>query len=167
MPDALINHSFWSFAVAYYTPEKEKILLGLQDDHGLDCCWLLFCVWLSQKNKVLPLPESNPVYQCIKDWSKQVIEPIRYLRQRLKEPVEKCAITQGYKFRQQIKHLELWAENRYMYWLYCSADFYLNSTDSKQLVRINTNCYINYYTELTTINRKLKKELEQWLRLAH
>lgn len=167
MLSSLIDNEFWSFAVAYYTPEKEQILLALQDDYGLDCCWLLFCVWLSQNNKVLPLPEDNPVHQHIKGWNKQIIEPIRRVRQRLKVPVVKYAITQGYKLRQQIKHLELWAENRFMYWLYCSAACYMETSEDKALLRHNIDCYIKHYAGLSTINRKLKKQLEQWLVLVH
>jgi len=108
-----LENSLWDYACQVYSQAGvEAELLALQDDHGADINLILQAMWLASEGKVW-------AQACIPNdydkWMEEQVLPLRQMRRSMK------ADWAGYEdFRQQVKKLELKAEQ------YALASLYLN-----------------------------------------
>ncbi len=75
----------WTFAVAAYA-EAGDACLALQDGYGVDVPLLLFAAWIGQARGV-PLDAARVAEAdgWIRDWRREVVQPLRAVRRRLKD----------------------------------------------------------------------------------
>lgn len=115
-----LDNALWQYACRIYSQAgMEAALLDLQDEHGADINLILQALWLASEGL-----EWTP--QCITDdydkWVKEQVIPIRTMRRSLKTDwVEQR--DEGFEdFRQQVKRLELQAEQYALAMLFLSGD---------------------------------------------
>jgi uncharacterized protein (TIGR02444 family) len=123
-----LQNPLWEFACQVYSQaEMEAELLVLQDEHGADINLILQALWLASEG-IEWMPE------CIADdyqpWVTEQVIPIRNMRRRLKTQwVEQRGL--GFEdFRQQVKKLELQAEQ------YALAVLYVHNATNNSEVKL-------------------------------
>jgi uncharacterized protein (TIGR02444 family) len=103
-----LDNGLWQYACQVYSQAGvEAALLALQDDHGADINLILQALWLASEGK-------QWAETCIPNeydqWMKEKVLPLRQMRRSMKvDWVEKRG-SQYEDFRQQVKKLELKAE---------------------------------------------------------
>ena len=129
--DSIINEHFatkvddnplWQYACQVYSQAgMEAALLNLQDAHGADINLILHALWLASKG-------IEWTSECIpadyEKWVAEQVIPIRTMRRRLKTDWVELRDVAYENFRQQVKALELKAEQYALAMLYqqaCSA----------------------------------------------
>lgn len=104
-PHANQHNPLWQYSLTVYQrPAVEGLLLGLQDDFGLDINLLLSSCWLASMGARLTAEVAAQELRLSEEWRQQCIEPLRSLRRFLKGQPQ----PQG--FRGEVKALELAAE---------------------------------------------------------
>ncbi|MCI4662157.1 MAG: TIGR02444 family protein [Neomegalonema sp.] len=99
---------FWPFATALYQdPATAQALMRLQDEANCDVLLILFALWKGQFHGQIPPPCWDAILASAQPWRRDVIEPLRAIRRRMK--------TQDYRLpsapiREQVKQAELAAE---------------------------------------------------------
>lgn len=79
------THPAWDFVTRLYAaPGVAPACLDLQERHGIDVTFLLFCLWRGSVSET-PLGEHMPVLAAAaREWHETVVLPIRVARRRLK-----------------------------------------------------------------------------------
>ena len=112
-PDAA--RDFWSWAIRVYAaPGVAENCLSLQDEHGQCVPLLLWAAWAASQGRRI---EESAVIQGVelaRQWSGEVISPLRALRRRLKSPVSSGDEATRLPLREKIKSTELDAERALM-----------------------------------------------------
>ena len=106
--DEFPDDPFWGFSLAtYLRPEVATVCLGLQDRHGVDVNMVLFCCWVGASGGgTLSGAEMDAALAAAGPWQRDVIVPLRSLRQDLKGSGK-----EGEKYRQQVAAAEIDAEH--------------------------------------------------------
>lgn len=105
---------FWDFTLDFYGGEGvSETLVRLQDECGLDVNLLLLAVWRGLQGRALA--DGQAADAAIAVWRRDVTEPLRALRRRLKAAdwtglPEPLRLTAEGPFREQVKAVELAAE---------------------------------------------------------
>lgn len=74
----------WTFAAATYA-EAGEACLALQDSYGVDVPLLLFAAWIGATRGVrLDAAQVAEADGWIRDWRREVVQPLRAVRRRLK-----------------------------------------------------------------------------------
>lgn len=98
----------WSFAsYCYARPGVEAACLRLQAA-GADVCLLLCGLWLEQRGVACDDERLAALKALSEPWQRQVVQPLRELRQSWREPAQLDAAQ--LRLREQVKALELEAE---------------------------------------------------------
>ncbi|MEK1905588.1 MAG: TIGR02444 family protein [Pseudomonas sp.] len=98
----------WSFASCCYArPGAETACLQLQAA-GADVCLLLCGVWLEGRGVACEEPRVAQLLAISEPWQRQVVRPLRELRQGWREAAQLDAAR--LRLREQVKALELEAE---------------------------------------------------------
>ena len=104
----------WDFSVAVYArPGVTGTCLRLQNDHGLDVNLLLFCLWFARQRGSIPQGLLDRVIGHSRNWNRQIVQPLRELRIRMKgnQPLADGMDCGEYRqLRERIKSTELMAE---------------------------------------------------------
>lgn len=135
-----LDNALWQYACRIYSQAgMEAALLNLQDEHGADINLILQALWLTSKGGEWK-PECIPADYG--KWVEEHVIPIRTMRRSLKTDwVERR--DKGYEsFRQQVKKLELQAEQYALAMLFLSGDqlgAIKGRADSQNLQLINHN----------------------------
>lgn len=115
-----LDNPLWQYACQVYSQDGvEAALLALQDDHGADINLILQALWLASEG-------AQWTHACIPNdygkWMAEQVLPLRQMRRSMKTDwVENKGI--GYEdFRQQVKKLELKAEQVALAMLFDSSD---------------------------------------------
>ena len=120
------NNEFWRYSIRFYGEEGiQQICLELQDDYALDVNIVLYCHFLGSRKLGLSSGQMADLQSLIVSWRKQVVSPLRMLRQYLKTDSEATAV------HAKVKLAELAAEQyqQSMMWRY----FVCNSSSIKTL----------------------------------
>jgi uncharacterized protein (TIGR02444 family) len=97
------DDEFWNFSLTVYDRAKETAL-ALQDRHGLDVNFLLFCCWRASEGYSLSERDARAIVDATRPWWENVVEPLRSARRWLKN-VDRPSGTES--LRQRILELEL------------------------------------------------------------
>jgi len=77
--------ALWSFSLATYdAPGVARACIALQDRHELDVNILLFCCWAGARGRELTKGKLKRLQEGVADWQKEVVQPLRRVRRRLK-----------------------------------------------------------------------------------
>jgi len=149
------DNGFWVFSLAFYAqPDVATTCLALQDRHGCDVNWLLYCLWLARSRRRFDTEQISAVVEQCAQWRQQVVEPLRAVRRQLKG---RAAVAD---FRERVKTLELDAEQQQQSWMWqaherCSMPD--EQTEQTVLARDNTVCWLQAEGRLFT-----EEAWQQW-----
>ncbi len=126
-----LDNPLWQYACQFYSqPGVEAALLELQDQHGADINLILQALWLASLGKTWSsdcIPEAYPL------WMAQQIQPLRKMRREMK-----LAWPEQEAFRQQVKKLELEAEQYALTMLFLvSSEFSRQKDCEADILEIN------------------------------
>ena len=136
-----LDNPLWRHACQFYAQSGvEQLLLTLQDEHGADINQILQAHWLGTEGKVWDQGCVSEEYVL---WMKQQIQPLRKIRRDMKQQwvVDKGPAFED--FRQQIKKLELQAEQYGLALLYLASQSFIESPVDKAL-EINMRSYARH-----------------------
>jgi uncharacterized protein (TIGR02444 family) len=118
------DHPFWDFSLAVYGSEGvAPACLTLQEAHGVDVNFLLFCCWLAASGRgVVAAEEIARLHEAVAGWHGEIVRGLRAVRKRLKEPLggEDRALAQS--LRQRVQKIEIDAEHIEQLMLGAAAD---------------------------------------------
>ncbi len=104
---------FWDFSLEVYGREGvAPACLGLQNRHGIDVNFLLFCCWLGRAGHgALGEAEIARLHEVVLSWHRDVVRGLRAVRRRLKSNAE--AVPGGLReaLRRQVARIEIDAEH--------------------------------------------------------
>lgn len=106
--------SLWDFALAFYAqPQVAEICLQLQDEYQANVCLLIGLRWMDAREDYLDETDFTHLKNHIEMWTREVVEPLRSLRRKLKSPIEHIAQDEVQEqLRTVIKNAELLAEKK-------------------------------------------------------
>ena len=101
----------WLFSLNFYSVEGvRESLLAFQDFSGANVNIVLFLLWLASRRKSLSLNEVDEFIGSTNSWNKNVVIPLRKIRQTLKQNDEGIVSENSFLLREKIKILEFEAE---------------------------------------------------------
>ena len=101
----------WLFSLNFYSVEGvRESLLAFQDFSGANVNIVLFLLWLASRRKSLSLNEVDEFIGSTNSWNKNVVIPLRKIRQTLKQNDEGIVSEHSFLLREKIKTLEFEAE---------------------------------------------------------
>jgi uncharacterized protein (TIGR02444 family) len=108
------HQSLWNFALALYARQGvAETCLFLQDQHDANVCLLIGLHWLDAQHRALTLKDSSDLVERTEQWTREVIEPLRKLRRKLKLKFDDFEMDDLQDhIRQTIKQAELLAEKK-------------------------------------------------------
>ncbi len=123
-----LDNELWQYACQVYSQAGvEAALLVLQDDHGADINLILQALWLASEGRLWTEACIPAGYD---QWMKEQVLPLRQMRRSMKvDWVEKRG-PQYEDFRQQVKKLELKAEQQALAMLFHQSNRVLGQEES-------------------------------------
>lgn len=108
------SQALGDFALAFYAqPQVAETCLRLQDEHQANVCLLIAMCWLDARQYHLADEELLALQNHIRGWTQDVVEPLRYLRRRLKLSFETLPQDETQmELRNTLKQAELLAEKK-------------------------------------------------------
>ena len=101
----------WLFSLNFYSVEGvRESLLAFQDFSAANVNIVLFLLWLASRRKSLSLNEVDEFIGSTNSWNKNVVIPLRKIRQTLKQNDEGIVSENSFLLREKIKTLEFEAE---------------------------------------------------------
>lgn len=102
---------FWAFSLGFYDSlEVQQACLALQDEGGVDVNLVLYLLFRAHDGVAFDAAGVAQVDSEVADWRREVVEPLRSLRRRLKPSPFAVEAEGQQKLRNQIKKAELEAE---------------------------------------------------------
>jgi|SRR5579871_6031026 len=102
---------FWNFSLGLYGRHGvAQACIALQDGLGLDVNLLLFCCWHGQANRRLTEENLRRAMATAETWQREVVQPLRAVRRRLKAGVVPIAPAESEALRRKVNDLELEGE---------------------------------------------------------
>lgn len=106
---------FWDWAVKTYGGEGvAEACLNLQDEDGQNVPLLLWAVWMACSGREVNAALAAESAALARNWSDELIAPLRHLRRRLKTAVSMDDEALRLPLREKIKAVELEAERALM-----------------------------------------------------
>ena len=103
--------NFWNFSLQLYRkPGVGQACVALQDGLGLNVNLLLFCCWHGSENRALPEEDIRRAMTEAEGWQRDVIQPLRAVRRRLKAGVAPVSAAECEALRRKVNDLELEGE---------------------------------------------------------
>jgi uncharacterized protein (TIGR02444 family) len=129
------DNPLWQYSLSTYSRRAvEPLLITLQDSHKADVNILLSCGWLGSIGQRLSLDELKSLIDVSATWREQCVQPLRGVRRFLK------GLRGSEVFREQIKALEVEAEQRQQALLYQQCQLLdLSSTQSLDDAAVSDN----------------------------
>jgi len=105
------GNGFWDFSVnAFRTEGVAPALIALQDRAGAHVNLLLFCCWAASEGIAVDMPLLRQAMNAASAWQREIVEPLRALRRRLKGGFETFPVDEVEGLRKQINGLEIEGE---------------------------------------------------------
>lgn len=106
---------FWDWALrAYARPGVAQACLDLQDEHGQCTPYLLWAAWSAQSGRSVNEAILAKGAVLAKQWEPTIITPVRTVRRALKPPFDGVTDDLREALREQVKAVELAAEQTLM-----------------------------------------------------
>ena len=81
-----MDNPFWQFSLKLYASKGvQNVCLQLQTQYGLNVNLLLWSCWLAEQDLLLDAQVYRQAQQSIEFWQRQYVEPLRLMRQQLKD----------------------------------------------------------------------------------
>lgn len=106
-----VGQGFWQFSLAHYgKPGLSPAVIGLQDRLGADVNLLLYGCWAAAEGRSLADTDIAKAEAAIQLWREQVVEPLRAVRNRLKQGVAPVPAEAGQALRRRVLEAEIAGE---------------------------------------------------------
>ncbi|SNR96074.1 TIGR02444 family protein [Azospirillum sp. RU38E] len=106
-------NSLWDFSLAVYAaPGVAEACLRAQDQYGLDVNLILWAAWLGANGHRLTGPELAAAASATDAWRREVVQPLRAVRRRLKNGPPPAPNAASTALREQVQAAELEAERQ-------------------------------------------------------
>jgi uncharacterized protein (TIGR02444 family) len=106
-------NSLWDFSLTVYAaPGVAEACLRAQDQHGLDVNLILWAAWLGANGHRLTGAELAAAASATDAWRREVVQPLRAVRRRLKNGPSPAPNSASDLLREQVKAAELEAERQ-------------------------------------------------------
>ncbi|MGH6940482.1 TIGR02444 family protein [Hypericibacter sp.] len=106
-----VGQGFWQFSLAHYgKPGLSPAVIGLQDRLGADVNLLLYGCWAAAEGRALGDADIAKAEASIQLWREQVVEPLRAVRNRLKQGVAPVPTEAGMALRKRVLDAEIAGE---------------------------------------------------------
>lgn len=107
------DHPFWDFALKVYGGEGvAPACLALQERHGADINFVLFCCWIAGAGYgAAGRDEIARLHEAAARWHGEIVRALRAVRKRLKEPVGGEDRALALSLRQRVQKIEIDAEH--------------------------------------------------------
>jgi uncharacterized protein (TIGR02444 family) len=106
-------NSLWDFSLAVYAaPSVAEACLRAQDQHGLDVNLILWAAWVGASGHRLTGGELAAAAGATDAWRREVVQPLRSVRRRLKNSPYPVPDAAAQALRDQVKAAELDAERQ-------------------------------------------------------
>ena len=103
--------NFWSFSLQVYAkPGVAEACIALQDGLGLDVNLLLYCCWHGRAHRKLDEAALRHAMAAVEGWQREVVQPLRAVRRRLKSGVPPITAREGLALRRKVADLEIESE---------------------------------------------------------
>lgn len=131
-----MSPDLWTFATTLYArPSVEAACLELQAADA-DVCLLLCGLWLDSRGVAHNADREAQLRQAAEPWQREVVKPLRALRQGWREAAGQDSALSG--LRERVKQLELEAEREQLKRLQALAEGWPSRTGSHQLAWLNS-----------------------------
>lgn len=105
------KNTFWAFSLSFYAElEVQQACLRLQNNTSANVNILLYVLYQAKLGKQLSKESLEILTQAVRHWHEEIIQPIRTLRQLLKQNDYDLADENQAIFRKKLMALELGAE---------------------------------------------------------
>jgi len=105
------DSAFWRFSLRFYAlPDVAPACLALQDEANVDVNLMLFLLFLAENGRAITRDDVARLDAGIAPWRREVVEPLRALRRRLKSGVGEIPAATSEGLRNMVKKIELEAE---------------------------------------------------------
>jgi uncharacterized protein (TIGR02444 family) len=102
---------FWRFSLRLYRiPEIASACLELQDRAGADVNIVLYLMFLAKEARLVGRVEVEQCDAILAPWRKEVVQPLRMVRRKMKETVGVFAPATTAGLRDGVKRIELQSE---------------------------------------------------------
>jgi uncharacterized protein (TIGR02444 family) len=110
------GRAFWTFSLEHYgKPGLSPAVIGLQNRLGADVNLLLYGCWAASQGRALSDADIAKADATIQLWREQVVEPLRQVRNRLKQGVAPVAAEAGQALRKRVLDAEIAGEELAQY----------------------------------------------------
>ena len=139
------DHPFWDFSLRVYGSDGvAPACLDLQEAHGVDVNFLLFCCWLGVSGRGAVAPnEIARLYVHVTGWHDEIVRSLRAVRKRLKDPVGGEDRDLALSLRQRVQKIEIDAEHIEQLMLGMAGDALpeADGSDPREAARANASAY--------------------------
>ena len=105
------GRAFWNFSLEHYgKPGAPAALIGLQNRLGADVNLLLYSCWAASQGRALSDADIAKADATIQLWREQVVEPLRQVRNRLKQGVAPVSTDAAQVLRKRVLDAEIAGE---------------------------------------------------------
>jgi len=105
------QQGLWPFALALYgAPGVSVACLALQDSAGADVPMVLWAAWIGAGGGQLGDADAARAHDAVAAWHRDIVRPLRALRQRMKTGPAPAPSTQTEALRDRLKAVEIGAE---------------------------------------------------------
>ena len=107
------KHPFWDFSLEIYGSKGvAPACLALQERHGVDVNFLLFCLWLGASGSGAASAQAiRQTHDRVAIWHKDIVRQLRAVRKRLKEDLGPVDTSLAESLRERIQNIEIDAEH--------------------------------------------------------
>lgn len=103
--------AFWDFCLKLYArPGVAEACLALQERFGANVPLLMCGAWLGLRQAALSEADADTLAATVGDWHREVVEPLRKIRTRLKSGPPPARSQETDALRDRVKAIELQAE---------------------------------------------------------
>jgi uncharacterized protein (TIGR02444 family) len=104
--------NFWNFSLQLFAkPGVAPACIALQDGLGLDVNLLLYCCWHGRACRKLGEEEVRRAMTAVEGWQRDVVQPLRAVRRRLKTGVPPITAGECAALRRKVNDLEIESEH--------------------------------------------------------
>ncbi len=140
------DNPLWRYSLAVYDRQGvAPLLIALQDQHHADVNILLCCAWLGSQGEILSPASLEQLVAISSTWREQCVQPLRAVRRFLKGRSGEEA------FREQVKALEIDAEQRQQALLYQQWQQMDLARPDTVAINDNLNLYAAYLNSPGTV----------------
>jgi uncharacterized protein (TIGR02444 family) len=149
----------WHYALSIYAePDVAPACLVLQEHAGVDVCVLLYSLYAANMGRKMTPAMLRAVDHRVSDWRELVVLPLRKVRQNMKRETIVIPSPLLDLIRQEVKQVELHAEQVTLALLYLDFTVQHAQHSSCQPIPPEVNATVSFYLKKNKLPKQLMHE---------